>query len=212
MKTLLFASMLSLVFTCIIPATVKADPTKPKPTLNLRNFVAAPNNGNVRLDWIATAELLNGFFEVERSTTLSGNYEKIATIPLRKKEDTKYWYIDVNPSPTTNYYRIRIVDANRNTTYTRTIGVHMDGSHFNVDNLYPSVAQDQVNLQISTGYDSRASITLVDMSGRNISLGSIELMEGTTKYPINISTLNKGSYTLFINNGNKVINRRFVKQ
>lgn len=174
--------------------------------------MAAPFNGNVKIEWIASANLLNGWFEIERSSSRNGNYEKLASVPLRKKEDTRYWYSDTDPFTGDNYYRIKLVDANRNTTYTKTILVKMDGTHLAVDNLFPSIAQNQVNLQISSGDDSRVDINIIDMSGRTFSYGSLQLLSGTSRYPLNINGLHRGTYTLVIKKGDKVINRRFIKQ
>ncbi len=212
MKTLLTAGLLSLATTFFITANTQANTITPATTLKLRNFMAAPFNGNVKIEWIASANLLNGWFEIERSSSRNGNYEKLASVPLRKKEDTRYWYSDTDPFTGDNYYRIKLVDANRNTTYTKTILVKMDGTHLAVDNLFPSIAQNQVNLQISSGDDSRVDINIIDMSGRTFSYGSLQLLSGTSRYPLNINGLHRGTYTLVIKKGDKVINRRFIKQ
>ncbi|KIC89257.1 T9SS type A sorting domain-containing protein [Flavihumibacter sp. ZG627] len=212
MKTLLTAGLLSLATTFFIPASTQANTVTPATTLKLRNFMAAPFNGNVKIEWIASAKLLNGWFEIERSNSRNGNYEKLATVPLRKKEDTRYWYSDTDPFSGDNYYRIKLVDANRNTTYTKTILVKMDGTHLAVDNIFPSVAQNQLNLQISSGEESKVKIDIIDMSGRSFSYGSLQVIPGTTRYPLNITALHNGSYMMLIKKGDKIINRRFIKQ
>ncbi|MBZ5857365.1 T9SS type A sorting domain-containing protein [Flavihumibacter profundi] len=180
--------------------------------LTSRNFTAAPRNGQVDLNWTGVATSLNASFEVERSAGGNSKFEKITTIAVKNTGEAQYQYTDIAPVKPESQYRIKIIDENRRISYTRTLKVTLGGHYFALDNLYPTVAQGQINLVLSNSISGKAQLEFIDITGRLVLQETIFVTEGSQHYPVNIDRLSKGSFTLLIKNGNEVITRRFIKQ
>ena len=72
----------------------------------------------VRLDWATASEVQSDRFEVERSAD-GRAFEKITAVASRNHPSgSTYAYTDQQPGEGTNYYRLRIVDLDRTSTYS----------------------------------------------------------------------------------------------
>jgi hypothetical protein len=177
-----------------------------------RNFTAAPYNEQVRLNWIGVATNISAHFEVERNATGNDKFVKIASIPVTTTGEANYQYIDASPSKPESHYRIKIIDENRNITYTKTLKVNLGGAHFLLDNVYPTISTSQLNLLISSSRQQQIRIDIIDLAGRTAAVRDMNVNPGSNTYTLDVSGIAKGSYLLLLSNGKDVTTTRFIKQ
>ncbi|ULQ52823.1 T9SS type A sorting domain-containing protein [Flavihumibacter fluvii] len=177
-----------------------------------RNFTAVPYNGQVRLNWTGVATDMSAYFEVQRNSNGKTDFEKIATIPVSAVGEAEYSFIDATPNKPESYYRIKITDENKKVTYTKTLKVNLGGTHFALDNLYPTVTTSQLNLLISSNRQKQSSVDIIDLLGRKVLSQNLNIGTGSQVYRLNVSRLAGGQYILQLKNGEETITGRFIKQ
>ena len=181
------------------------------PLLN-RNFTAAAVGNQVKLNWTGTATHLNSHFEVERSNNGRDKFQQLSTIMVSSIGEEKYEFIDKTPLKPEAYYRIKMVDENNRITYTKTLKVISGGTHFALDNLFPTAATSQLNLLISSSKSQQTRVEIVDQSGRITMAQNLTVNSGSQSYQLNVTSLSKGFYILRLRNGDEVVSSRFIKQ
>jgi len=177
-----------------------------------RNFTAAPLNGQVKLNWTGVATHITAYFEVERSSSAYGKFEKIATIPVTAVGEANYQYVDANPIKPESHYRIKITDERNKISFTKTLKVNLGGTHFALDNLYPTLTSGKLNLLISNTRQKQVRVDIIDQQGRTVRSQSLSVNAGSQLYILDVRQLAGGQYFLLLNNGTETINSRFIKQ
>ncbi|MCG7855802.1 T9SS type A sorting domain-containing protein [Flavihumibacter sediminis] len=180
--------------------------------LTTRNFTAVPRNGRVNLSWTGVATHMNSKFEVERSSKGNSGFTAISTIPTRIIGESTYSFTDESPLLPASHYRIRITDENGRVSYTKVLKVAIRGAHFALDNLFPSVANAQVNLVVSSSSSKPIEVFVFDSYGRMVIQKKIVVATGSQSYPLDITRLNSGSYTVRLSQENEIITGKFIKQ
>ncbi|MCI5056491.1 MAG: hypothetical protein MRY83_10310, partial [Flavobacteriales bacterium] len=108
------------------PFTVDAKPSSPLP-VELTDFVAYLEEGIVKLEWETATEINNDYFVVERSKD-GDAFEVIANVDGAGNSNTvrNYEAEDADPYIGLSYYRLKQVDFNGKTTYTKLVPVNND--------------------------------------------------------------------------------------
>ena len=121
-------------------------------------------NRAVQLSWQTATERNNSYFEVQRSS----DAELFTALGQVKGVDTSdklntYSFTDNQPTLGTNYYRLKQVDTDGTSSYSKTIAVIFRGGNFLT--IYPNPATDQVSIQLKDAVAIQ-SVSLYDQSGR----------------------------------------------
>ena len=117
----------------------------------------------------------------------------------------QYSFIDDAPL-STNYYRLKEVDLNGNSSYSNILLVNL--SQAAALTILQNPVQDLLQLQLNSGSTAANSLTLFDMWGRKRK--ALSLPNGPQT--IDISNLAVGTYILRLTTGNgDEINEKFVK-
>lgn len=158
------------------------------------------DNKRSLLNWITANEDGNVGFQIERATD-GRNFQEIGFVSGagNSRNENSYTFIDENPLPGINYYRLRQLDLDGKTAFSDVKSLTFGGMIKELS-VFPNPANDF--LQIS-GFESGSSIQLFNSSGKEI--GSYTVDENGR---INISQLRAGSYVIQV--ANKVA--RFTKQ
>ncbi|MBJ7428540.1 MAG: T9SS type A sorting domain-containing protein, partial [Bacteroidia bacterium] len=168
--------------------------------VKLVSFSASLNNNQTELNWSTASETNNKGFEVERS--IDGvNFETIGFVKGNGNSNSmnKYSFIDANQSSA--YYRLKQIDFDGKFEYSSTVKVNSD--ELLVD-LTPNPFNDNLVINSPTIIENAE---IIDVTGK------VKLMEivNSNKATINTSTLSNGIYFIRINNGQKVITKRIIK-
>lgn len=158
-------------------------------------FDAIVTPSGVELDWATLTEINNDFFDVERSLDGS-SFSSLGKVKGAgsSSEINNYAFLDANPQPGTNYYRLKQVDLDGESSYSHTIEVNMGIEDAISYRVYPNPTADFLTVE-TTGI-SVIGMTLLDANGKVI------LKEGplgaASRLTFNISDLSPGIYYLNI--------------
>jgi len=142
--------------TCLLPIT-------------LSDFTATVVDDMVRLNWTTASEIDNDHFVLERAGA-DQQFMAIAeimgsgttTIPVN------YTYTDDMPLPAVNYYRLKQVDVNANTSTSNVIAIesHSDAQTFTIGDCYFDNASEVLTIPYQTSASVALDIQLCDIAGR----------------------------------------------
>jgi len=102
-------------------AVSSAIPTLVLP-IGLKNFTATPQSGGALLQWITATENNTNFFDLQHSTD-NENWQSIGAVTAAGYSNTekRYSFVHSSPAAGDNYYRLRIVDKDNNSTWSPVI-------------------------------------------------------------------------------------------
>jgi hypothetical protein len=188
--------------------------TNPLP-ITINYFTGTKNNGNHLLNWKLTCvSTPSATIEVERSTD-GRNYSSIYSIfatALRCQQP--FSYTDNQPAKGTNYYRLKMTDADGKVTYSSIVPLINAVKGFDMLNIAPNpVINSSFNLQISSAEKTQIDFVITDIQGRVMQKQTVSLIAGFNTIPMHVKNMAAGTYQLF---GNTVDGRtrvlRFVIQ
>jgi hypothetical protein len=167
------------------------NPCTPLPVTWL-SFEALKNNRVSDLYWSTASETNNDYFEVQRSVDTE-NWEKIGIVAGAgiTSYQMDYMFTDVNPYMGINYYRIKQVDFDGNSSYSDVRAVSFTGEMMLVPN--PSNGNFTV---VGMPENSTNSLHLINSLGQVISVVEVQ----SASYSFADLNLASGIYYLTINN------------
>jgi len=142
--------------------------------VTLSSFSSSVSGRNIKLNWITISELNNSGFEVERTVVnkeapvyqKAGYVKGIGTT----NTPTNYTFEDINLNTGKYQYRLKQIDNNGNYEYHNLngaieIGVPMK---FELSQNYPNPFNPKTKINFDLPYDSKVSIVVYDLTGREI--------------------------------------------
>lgn len=184
--------------------------------VTLTTFSAHSQGNGVSIDWATSQELNNKYFEVQRSDDGSSNWNVVATVAGAGNSQVakKYNAFDASPLAGLNYYRLRQVDNDGKSSYSKTVAVKMQSQKPSI-----SVVVNPFYNTLTVNFVSPTSETvtarLIDVTGKQIAIQTWSVNNGTSRKDFNnLSGLHHGMYILSIvnNSGEILFNGKVVKQ
>lgn len=163
--------------------------------------------------WQTAQETNSAYFELERKSDDGLSFEKIATVEAAgfSALEQEYTYIDAN-LPNGHYqYRLRIVDLDGRSAYSRVSQVQVFCGNTSTTNIWPNPATDYVNIGMQTNADDVYEAGLYDISGRLLYQVSREFNNGFNSFSIPLQNLTPGIYCLKVSNQIKTESFKFLK-
>lgn len=158
-------------------------------TIHLRGITAANFDQHNRVDWSTASEAKGDMFDVERSFD-GENFSKLSTIPARGSE-AEYTYWDKQPAAGINYYRLRMIDAAGDVSYSAVVQAAVKNSDRFFVQAYPNPVKDQVTIKtFGAGEVTNATIIIADVTGKPVS----ELRLTGNQVEVNMSDFAPGIY------------------
>jgi hypothetical protein len=152
--------------------------------------VSKLNKVHTLISWKTLTEKDNAYFEVERSADAS-NFVSIATVLGRGNSNSEnaYAVTDVQPMKGINFYRLKQVDLDGTTSYSKILSLEFDDVP--VASFYPNPAQEFVTVAVN---DPRIlnKVYLYDGLGRLV----LEQTLTANANKVDISRLPDGIYTI----------------
>ena len=174
--------------------------------VELNSFTYSAERNNVQLNWTTASELNNSGFDIERSS-VSGQWTKIGYAAGHGTVNTtnNYSFTDRNLSSGNYNYRLKQTDFNGNYKYYNLNGEVNIGtpSEFSLSQNYPNPFNPSTKINYDLPYDSKVSIKIFDMSGREAATVVNEFKTaGYYTANLNASSLSSGVYFYTINADN----------
>ncbi len=166
----------------------------------LLQFNATLADNQVNLQWQTQGERDISFYNIEHGNdTLS--FTRIGSMSAKKDSINNYKYTDMQPQHGINYYRLKIVDTFKNSSYSYIISVVLPDSTKPM-NAYPNPPNSGYVIVEHAAVNSSTQITIIDIMGRVVKTISVRPNEANTR--IDISGLKKGVYKVVFINGSNI--------
>jgi hypothetical protein len=147
---------------------------KPMP-VELSSFTSNVILRDVKLNWTTVSELNNAGFEVQKSEISgqkAGEWTKVCYINGNgtKTTPTNYTFEDRKLTTGKYSYRLKQIDYNGNFEYFNLAGIVEIGvpKKFDISQNYPNPFNPVTKIDIDLPYDSKVSMKLYDISGREV--------------------------------------------
>lgn len=178
--------------------------------VELLSFKANNKNGAALLNWSTASEKDNDKFEVERSQD-GRNFGKIGEVAGNGNSNRTlaYAFTDSRPTTGTNYYRLRQVDHDGTSSYSKTIAVTFAAPKAGaaIAQVYPTIATDEVTVAL-TAAAGTVDIIVMDAAGRTVATYK-QVAEMQQALPV--QQLRAGVYFVNVSNGQVRETYRFLK-
>ena len=181
------------------------------------DFTATPENGQVVLEWSTATETNNDRFEVQRSEngalweTLD-EVEGAGTVITRQD----YTSIDFAPLPSTTYYRIKQMDFDGTTDFSKIVEINpgeSESGELDIISAYPNPFDYQLSIDLYSPVSERVSLEIINSSGSIVYTEEQTLMVGNQTLQLNnLSGLQLGSYILRVRNSTTFKTERLIKR
>lgn len=188
-------------------------PEAPLP-VNLLSFSALRSGSAVSLKWTVSQEQNLKGYELLRSTD-GQNWATVANINSlgNTAAQRSYAYTDNAAGSGKQFYRLRSVDASGSAKLSNVAIVNSaKGGGLVVTALYPNPAADKLTLQLQSPSAGRVTLSVSDLSGREVYRQSHLVEEGVNPLQINTALLQKGIYTLQVTSASETTQQKFSKQ
>ncbi len=175
------------------------DISSPLP-VTMVSFEATRNRNDVLLNWATAQETDNSHFEIERSYT-GKNFESIGKVTGNGTSNTlhQYQYEDKDGMllQTKAYYRLKQVDFDGKTTYTKTVTVsNQQKAAKQTLQVQPNPFDQAFSITFSSASEHPITIELVDGLGRIIHSQHVDAIIGDQSVEFNESGLKAGIYSV----------------
>ena len=176
--------------------------------VHFESFSAKATDCKTLLQWSTASEENNDYFEVQRSQ----NGAEFVVIATQKGAGNSgnlqhYTYTDITPAEGANFYRIRQVDRDGNSTLTQIIAALVNCSGQPAVKIYPTVSRTAVTVQLPDGYKN-AKLSLVDMAGRPI---RVAIQGSGLQKMVYLNSLPAAQYFLLVVNNGETQTFKIVK-
>lgn len=170
----------------------------------LSNFTVEKSSNGVSLRWQTAMEINNKGFEIQRSTDGLNHWIAVVFVAGvgNTNEKQTYSYTDLSPYKGNNYYRLKQINFDGQASFSSIKTVRITG--VNEISLYPTIAQNNITLEVVGADMLNTIISIYDGQGRIVQQERLI----NQKEQINISSLQKGMYLLRLQNG---ASERFIK-
>ena len=177
--------------------------------VTLIQFKLNRNNSKVVLNWQTQSEINFSHFELERSNTGQSFYP-IATINSSNQlSGSNYSYTDVATANGTTFYRLKMIDKDGSSTYSRVLtDVYTTKSSPLI--VYPTVSSGNAVKAIFTPIAKATQLKVLDINGKLMLTYSLQ--SGATNQSIETASLNKGIYFIVLQNEGIVQSAKLIKQ
>lgn len=175
---------------------------------SLLAFTAQKSEKGVLLNFADSSEAGLSSFEIERSPD-GAAFTKIGTVPAAadpagNAAEKDYAFVDEQPLPSLDYYRLKMIDKNGHYGYSKILSVCYNP--ISALTLFPNPANKVVNVQLQLPAGP-VLLQVIDAAGRVQRVIPVQSLGNTLTTAVDISGLANGVY--YIHAGSEVLG--FVK-
>lgn len=175
----------------------------------IKSFYATEESDNTILNWITASEINALEFQVEKSDS-SSDFYTIAIIPAagNSTSEIMYMYTDDAINSGTNYYRLKLIDADLSFVYSDIIAVNKQ-AQMNINSavfVYPNPVNDVLHFTVQGNY-TLEEIKIISINGTRMHNLFF------TENDIQVNQLPPGIYVMQISTKqHSILNATFIKQ
>ena len=176
--------------------------------VRLVSFTGKAGDGMVNLQWETASEQDNSHFDIERSADAKG-FEAIGREAGKGTTSAIQHYLFVDKSPLTgvNYYRLRQVDTDGRTTYSKITAVVYDSNQPLLELV--GNPTDNQSIRVLAKNVSLENLKLTSLTGQPISF-DLQSEDGVIYRLTPKTTLASGAYVLVLRDDKTRLSQRLV--
>jgi hypothetical protein len=181
--------------------------------ITLLTFTAAAMGSQVQLRWQTASEFNNDHFEVERSTDVS-NFNWLLSLAGHGDSQLLQDYQAIDPAPFAgiNYYRLKQVDKDGKSQFSKVVSVDMTGAPAWASiRIYPNPAAQVLYISMTSTQEVNSAFVVYNAAGRQVVLKPAYLVKGVNSLLVDVSALAPGIYFCLFKNTNTGV-QSFIKQ
>ncbi|MBK6343406.1 MAG: hypothetical protein IPF41_12670 [Flavobacteriales bacterium] len=169
--------------------------------VQLISLNGAPVPEGIRLEWNTATETNTAFFAVERQDE-TGAFQQIGQVAAagNSTSTTAYEFLDAQPLPGFNYYRLKMIDLDGSDELSEVVAVANRYGSF-VGGLFPNPAEDQISVVIDADAEMLAYLRVLDASGRLVGEHRSTVAAGQQTVTMPLNGLESGHYVLIASFG-----------
>lgn len=176
--------------------------------VTLLSFTAKPQTGFNELSWATARE--SGFqsFVVEYSTDETAWTPAGTVLPFQKNIEPNYYYKHPTNFLGTLFYRLKMIDEDSSFTYSRVISVNNYPEKGKELELFPTaIRYGQLTVQLNEPF---VNLQVYNMNGQMLMAQNLQNQTGVIR--LDVSSFNKGMYTVVVSRPDKTISKNFMVQ
>ncbi|MTI21697.1 T9SS type A sorting domain-containing protein [Fulvivirga sp. RKSG066] len=180
--------------------------------VTLVSFTASAVNKGVELNWVTATEVNNDYFEIQHAVD-EINFKTIAKVDGagNSEKALSYSYLDKMPNEGANYYRLKQVDFDKTTSYSKPVKVDYNSLPNVSIEIYPNPVVDKLYINSMQNL-SDVEMTLYASTGAEIGIDAIKQTISDQRTELNLEHLTSGVYLLELNKGIDKQRVRIVKK
>ncbi len=156
-----------------------------------------------KITWGTANETDNASFVVEASRN-GNSFHSIGTVAGAGNSGVEHHYnfIDIKPATGLWYYRIRQIDIDGHSSYSKIISIQAGTEMFTVNSVFPIPAKTQVALDLTAAKAGQVSVSLLNTTGQALKKITAGIVRGTNQVSVSLEALPAGVYYLQVSDGN----------
>jgi hypothetical protein len=179
--------------------------------IKLLNFQAALSKDQAQLNWIVGDNQTGDYFEVERSAD-GKNFSTVAIVSTTATQGNEaYQYKET--AQATAYYRLRIVNKDRSTSYSKILLIKSQTESANTVSLLQNPVQETLTFSFTSATNANNEVAVYNLVGAKVYAEKILAQKGKNSVSVKLNSyLSAGTYILEVRNANERSIAKFIKQ
>lgn len=152
--------------------------------------------GNL-LNWkISCTNAPSATMTLERSAD-GRNFKSITVINATAVQcNQPFSYVDAAPLSGINYYRLKSTDPDGFSKYSPIVALLNKDKGFEIVSLLPNFVTTTASLNVTSAVNTKMDISIIDISGKQVSKQTVSLAAGNNVISLNLSNLAAGTYRI----------------
>ena len=179
--------------------------------VKLLSFQGGLSKDQAQLNWTVAENETGNYFEVERSAD-GKNFITAAIVSTTQKQGNEsYRYKET--AQATAYYRLRIVNKDKSTSYSKVLLIKSQTTTGNTVNLYQNPIQETLTFSFNAATNANNEIAVYNLVGAKVYAEKMLAQKGTNLVSIKLNShLTSGTYILEVRNSTERSIAKFIKQ
>jgi hypothetical protein len=178
--------------------------------VELADFSGKKGDKRTDLFWVTSSEYDNDYFEIEHATQYS-DFQSIGQMSGQGTTNkiTPYTFTHTEPKEGINYYRLKQVDFDGRTTYSKVLSFEFED--LNGVQIYPNPVQNELQIRPTIFNHSTVNVAIINGIGKTVWQSNHTYQEESDWWSVSTQNLPKGIYWLQLEQNGKIAVEKFVK-
>ena len=167
-------------------------------------------NRQVQVDWGVSSEAGIQKYEIQREENGNGFAYK-GELPARGINGQQYQWLDIDPNPGINQYRIKVINTDGTSSFSRIVSVNITGEKPEMK-LYPNPVKNyQANVLFTNLQAGKYDLKLFNMNGQMVMSQALDYNGSASSQLVSFSrSIKPGFYILQLTDEKIKINQKII--